>query len=369
MDSVERESGTHVSAVAVIALAPTCLVLVAAVGFPIAVVLSTFGPMAQLASLPFVAVVIVTTSLGRLALGGVSVVLATLLLDYFVIPPTGTLNPERASDYVALALFAAISLGTAVTISLSGSRQRRTQARQCPAPVRRDLAAARLAASAHTHIPSVDIAVGYWPAREGTEVGGDFYDVLQPDGNRLVVVVGDVAGKGPEAAAWVGAARHILRTLASHEHAAGDLLRHLNKFLLQEMVEGQFCTVCIAVLDVDDRDDAELIVASGGHPAPTIVRGDGTIHPAPAAGTLLGLVEDVRFEEYSTRLRRGDTLALFTDGLYERPRGDTSEERDVSALLVGAEAIPVRNALDRVEGVLRDEVLLDDAALVLVRMK
>jgi phosphoserine phosphatase RsbU/P len=183
------------------------------------------------------------------------------------------------------------------------------------------------------------------------------------------VVVGDVAGKGPEAAARVGAARHILRTLASHEHAPGDLLHHLNKFLLQEMVEGQFCTVCIAVLDIDDHDGAELIIASGGHPAPTIVRGDGTIHPAPTAGTLLGLWEGVIFEEYSTRLRRGDTLALFTDGLYERPRGDASEERDVSALLVGAESIPVRNALDRVEGVLQDEVLLDDAALVLVRMK
>ena len=344
-------------------------ILVAAVGFPIAVVLSTFGPMAQLASLPFVAVVIVTTSLGRLALGGVSVVLATLLLDYFVIPPTGTLNPERASDYVALALFAAISLGTAVTISyldrVNAERKlANARLRFVATSLQRGLLPPRI-----LQIPSVDIAVGYWPAREGTEVGGDFYDVFQPDGNRLVVVVGDVAGKGPEAAAWVGAARHILRTLASHEHAPGDLLRHLNKFLLQEMVEGQFCTVCIAVLDVDDRDDAELIVASGGHPAPTIVRGDGTIHPAPAAGTLLGLVEDVRFEEYSTRLRRGDTLALFTDGLYERPRGDTSEERDVSALLVGAEAIPVRNALDRVEGVLRDEVLLDDAALVLVRMK
>jgi serine phosphatase RsbU (regulator of sigma subunit) len=344
-------------------------ILVAAVGFPIAVVLSTLGPMAQLAGLPFVAVVIVATALGRLALGGVSVVLATLLLDYFVIPPTGTLNPERASDYVALALFATISLGTAVAISYLD----RVNAERKLANARLEFVATSLQRgllpSRLPQIPSVDIAVGYWPAGEGIEVGGDFYDVFQPDGNRLVVVVGDVAGKGPEAAAFVGAARHILRTLASQEHAPGDLLRHLNKFLLQEMAEGQFCTVCIAVLDLDDHDGAELIVASGGHPAPTIVRGDGTIHPAPTAGTLLGLLEGVIFEEYSTRLRRGDTLALYTDGLYERPRGDASKERDVSALLLGAESVPVQNALERIEGVLQDEVLFDDAALVLVRKR
>jgi hypothetical protein len=240
-------------------------ILVAAVGFPIAVVLSTLRPMAHLASLPFVSVVIATTALGRLALGGVSVVLATLLLDYFVIPPTGTLNPERASDYVALALFATISLGTAVAISYLD----RVNAERKLANARLEFVATSLQRgllpSRLPQIPSVDIAVGYWPAGEGIEVGGDFYDVFQPDGNRLVVVVGDVAGKGPEAAAFVGAARHILRTLASQEHAPGDLLRHLNKFLLQEMAEGQFCTVCIAVIDLDDHDGAELIVASGGH--------------------------------------------------------------------------------------------------------
>jgi serine phosphatase RsbU (regulator of sigma subunit) len=344
--------------------------LLSAVGaFPAAVLLARLPAMAQLGGLPFVAVVVLCTALGRLAVGAASAVAATILLDLYVIPPTGRLNLERASDYVAVGIFALASLATAIVVSyverINAERKRSTARLAFVASsLQRRLLPVKI-----PEVPPFDVEIGYWPAGEGTEVGGDFYDVFEPREGQLVVVIGDVSGKGPEAAAYVGAVRHIIRTLAvTHDHPA-DVLERLNDPMLEEMSDDRFCTVCIGMFDAALTDSAQVRIACAGHPQPYLIKRGGEVRAATARGTLLGVMHHVSFDEYSTKLQPGDTVVMYTDGLYERPRGSTDKERDVASLLLGIERLPPRDAVRRVaqEMDVFSGALLDDTALVVVR--
>jgi serine phosphatase RsbU (regulator of sigma subunit) len=344
--------------------------LVAAVGaFPAAVLIARLPAMAQLGSLPLVAVVVLCTALGRLAVGVATAVVATILLDLYVIPPTGRLDLERASDYVAVSIFALASLLTAIVVA----HVERVNAEQKRTNSRLELVASalqkRLLPSEIPDVAPFDLGIGYWPAGEGIEVGGDFYDVFEPREGQLVVVVGDVSGKGPEAAAFVGAVRHIIRTLAvSHVHPA-DVLERLNDSLLEEMSDERFCTVCVAMFDAAVNESTPVRIACAGHPPPYVVRSGGEVRAATSKGTLLGVMQHVSFEEYSTHLLPGDTLVMYTDGLYERPGGSTHEERDVALLLRGMEQLPPREVVGRVAHDMDafSGVLLDDTALIVIR--
>ncbi len=167
-------------------------------------------------------------------------------------------------------------------------------------------------------IPGAHVTARYRAAGEGNEVGGDFYDVFQVDRASWWFVIGDVSGKGPEAAAIAGLARHTLRAVALHERSPRLLLTALHDTLLRGEGRGEFCTVCCALLQPDDDGTgARLSLACGGHPPPIIRHADNTIEMATGTGPLLGLPVKLAFAEQSIHLAPGDTVVLYTDGVTE----------------------------------------------------
>jgi serine phosphatase RsbU (regulator of sigma subunit)/PAS domain-containing protein len=167
-------------------------------------------------------------------------------------------------------------------------------------------------------IPAIELAAAYRPAGAGLEVGGDFYDVFNTAEDQWYAVVGDVCGKGAEAAAVTALARYTIRAAAVRRRSPSAILRWLSDAMLQQAGDddGRFCTIACAHVDVS-RSPARITVACGGHPLPLVVRADGTTEQVGAPGTLLGLVESPDLQDRTAELRGGDTLVLYTDGLTE----------------------------------------------------
>jgi PAS domain S-box-containing protein len=171
-------------------------------------------------------------------------------------------------------------------------------------------------------IPGLELSARYQPAGQGLEVGGDFYDVFEVAPATWALVIGDVSGKGPEAGAIAGLARHTLRAGLLRERTPSRLLELLHEALLRdEAAEDRFCTVCLGVLDVSGRRrrrrTTEVTISCGGHPLPIVVRRDGRAEQVECRGTLLGLTAEVRLVDQGLRLRRGDVAVFYTDGITE----------------------------------------------------
>ncbi len=162
-------------------------------------------------------------------------------------------------------------------------------------------------------VPGLEIAASYHSAGSGLEVGGDFYDLFRFDERRWAAAVGDVQGKGVEAAALVGIARHTLRAAALSASRPEQVLRLVNKALLTHPTD-RMCTAVFTVLELTDGG-LEVTVAAAGHPAPVVRRTDGSTAPVPARGTLLGMFEDVEITVAAARLARGEHLILYSDGV------------------------------------------------------
>src|SRR3954464_14636438 len=161
-------------------------------------------------------------------------------------------------------------------------------------------------------IPRVELAGGYRAGTLETDVGGDFYDVFAA-GDSWVFVTGDVVGKGAKAAAITGLARHTLRAAAFYEQSPAQMLRVLNRAMLDQFTDDeQFCTVAITYLR-----GRELRVAAGGHPLPLVLRTDGGVHTAGEPGSLIGVFQEPVLEERSVDVAPGDTVVLYTDGVTE----------------------------------------------------
>ncbi len=219
-------------------------------------------------------------------------------------------------------------------------------------------------------IPFFEVATRYRAAGELNEVGGDFYDVFEGSDDRWIVVVGDVAGKGAEAAAVTALARYTLRAASLQSSDPVELLETLNSALLAQRGGSDFCTVCVAVV-TPDESGAKVRVSLGGHPQPLIMRAGGGTSLAGELGTLLGVVKDPDLVDASAELEPDDTMLLYTDGVIEagRPTSLLGEAGLAQAL---ARARP-RTAGEAVE--LAEEVAVtaqagpprDDIALVAFR--
>jgi len=169
-------------------------------------------------------------------------------------------------------------------------------------------------------IPGVHLAARYMAAGEGNEVGGDFYDVFQARRNSWCLAIGDVAGKGPEAAAVAGLARHTLRAAALYTRRPHAMLRTLHEALRgDEASADRFCTVCCGLLRLVEGG-AELALSCGGHPLPIVARADGDVDLLDCRGTMLGRVTPVRLQDKRIRLEPGDVVVLYTDGAVEAHR-------------------------------------------------
>ena len=152
-------------------------------------------------------------------------------------------------------------------------------------------------------------------------MGGDFYDLFPSGGRGWTVVMGDVCGKGPDAAAVTALARYTLRAAAMRERLPSRGLHVLNEALLRQRSRPPLLHGGLRLPRVRRQRGAGSGFASGGHPLPLLVRPDGAVEPVGAPGTLLGVVPDPSFEDRSVELAPGDALVFYTDGVIE-DRGD-----------------------------------------------
>jgi GAF domain-containing protein len=220
-------------------------------------------------------------------------------------------------------------------------------------------------------IPRMEVAARYRAAAgEGNDVGGDFYDVFEVGKGAWAVMIGDVCGKGADAAAITGLARHTLRTAAMSEWRPRRMLVILNEALVRNETD-QYCTVVFARLNVRGKH-VRVTLACGGHPPPLFLGADGRVEVAGRPGTLLGVFPDPEFATAIIDLTPGDALLFYTDGVTEsRGPGVGLDESDLAALLAshkGESAEKLADAVERGAVAAQPEGPRDDIAIVCIRV-
>lgn len=222
-------------------------------------------------------------------------------------------------------------------------------------------------------IPGLQVAARYRPAQQGVIVGGDFYDVFRLRTNDWGVVLGDVCGKGVQAARLTALARYSVRAAAGHHSDPVAVLAEVNEALLGEPDLGErFASVVYARLE-QDVCGAWLTLSVAGHPLPVVVRRAGWVDVRGQAGSLLGLFEDIEVGEDRVGLGPGDAIVFVTDGVTEA-RDTAGEEYGDEALPelllanIDADAETLADAI--VEGLVTfsDQPFPDDVAVVVVRV-
>ncbi len=165
-------------------------------------------------------------------------------------------------------------------------------------------------------------------AGEAYEVGGDFYDVFRSGPGSWTAVIGDVCGKGPEAASLTALARYTVRTASSPDSSPSQVLRTLHDSISSEGADLRFCTAAIARIQppANGSESAHLTVALGGHPLPLVLRKNGRVDSVGEPGTLLGALPSVILADVEADLAVGDSLVLYTDGFLDV--GDRSRRDD-----------------------------------------
>src|SRR4051794_7459077 len=163
-------------------------------------------------------------------------------------------------------------------------------------------------------LPGLDLAARFRAAGEGLDVGGDFYDLFETGDSGWAVAIGDVCGKGSEAAAITALARYTVRAAAMRQDGPSQILGLLNEALLRQRTDKRFCTVLYGRLERNGSGH-RFEFASGGHPLPLVLRGGGESGEVGAPGTLLGIVPDPDLQDDQVMLRPGDALVLYTDGV------------------------------------------------------
>ena len=221
-------------------------------------------------------------------------------------------------------------------------------------------------------IPGIETVVRYWPTGEANEVGGDFYDVfpLDTDG-QWAVVIGDVCGTGPAAAALTGLARHSIRDSAWHGDSPVDVLHSLHRAVLRSGSDS-FLTAVYGTLD-RAGPQTRLTIACGGHPLPVHVNARGST-TLGAPGTLLGLLPDVHVRAEAIDLEPGDVVVFYTDGATDlRPPHGLDAQRFAilveKAVAAGGTADDVADAIhDGLDSVYAFADRNDDIALLVIRV-
>ena len=169
-------------------------------------------------------------------------------------------------------------------------------------------------------IPGMELAAGYEAAGAGNEVGGDFYDVFEATPGRWRFAIGDVCGKGPEAAAVTGLTRHALRILAREGHDVPTVLERLNALIVDEGTRARFITLIHGELipAPGPGEAAAIYLVCAGHPPPLVLRSGGVVETAAHPQPLLGVLDRVTFGQSTLRMFPGDVLLCVTDGVTER---------------------------------------------------
>jgi len=253
------------------------------------------------------------------------------------------------------------TFGVSVSLALANAERYRRQERVADA-----LQAALL--TLPEKVEGLDFAHAYRSATEAARVGGDFYDLFQLEHGIVGMTLGDMSGKGLDAAALTSLVKNATRTQATQPgNSPGQVMRVVNTVLLRASTAETFATVFFAVLD---RASGRLVYCNAGHPAGVVVRAAGGVEGLEPNSSLVGAFGHPSFEDSEVTLELGDVLFMYTDGVIEARRGRElfGEDRLFEAL--GGVTQHGPGAL--VEGVLREVEdfsagqLRDDIAILAV---
>jgi serine phosphatase RsbU (regulator of sigma subunit) len=209
--------------------------------------------------------------------------------------------------------------------------------------------------------PGLDLAVRYVPGVDGVDIGGDWYDVIGIDDRQVMVIVGDVSGRGLRAATAMASLRYAMRAYVAQGDPPAQILAKLSK-LINVVRDGHFATVLCGLVDVAEHT---VTFANAGHPNPLLIDGDGAAFVNTKVGPPVG-IEEASYEAVTAAVPPRATLLAYTDGLYER-RG---ESPDVGLARLRRAAVGNGSLDELLDGML--EVLTpagcdDDTAILAVR--
>ena len=226
-------------------------------------------------------------------------------------------------------------------------------------------------------IPGLDAAARYRPSGadvpgRGNLVGGDFYDLFEIAGGRFGLLLGDVSGVGPEAAALTGMARYTVRAVAESEEGPCAVLTRLNEALLR-LGSDRFLTAVYATLEPQADGVVPVVLCSGGHPPALLLRDDESVEVLDrAGGMLLGVFPTVELTDDKIVLHPGDALVLVTDGVLEARNAAGKEFgygrlEDLLATCAGRSAEGIARRIERSVLDHREDRADDDLAIVVLR--
>ncbi len=222
-------------------------------------------------------------------------------------------------------------------------------------------------------VPGIDVAARHLPAGKGGELVGDFYDVFQTDRATWGVVMGDVCGKGVEAAKVTALARHTIRTAAIQHRSPRQVLALLNRALIHQRPDTErFLTATYATL-AHRRGAVSVRISAAGHPPALVRSANGEVRALDTAGLILGVFSEPDLLERRVTLRPGDALILYTDGVLEARAGwELYGEERLAALVAGVSA---RASAGQIAAAIEADVLdfggpepADDTAILVIRV-
>jgi serine phosphatase RsbU (regulator of sigma subunit) len=219
-------------------------------------------------------------------------------------------------------------------------------------------------------IPGMEVAARYLPAQEGLVVGGDFYDLFEMSDGNWKAVIGDVSGKGVDAAALMGFVRFTMRAVSRDDTRPSDALRKLNAAFRDEIGdETTFCTAAVTRIH-PYGEGARLTIAVAGHPLPYAIRADGTVETVGEPGALLGFLDEIDVSDTVVDLGMGDSLLLLTDGVLESARDPGWSDVAIPELLSLAAGMRPATLVDLIEGTVGDieDRRADDIALLALHL-
>ncbi|MDG4763238.1 SpoIIE family protein phosphatase [Solwaraspora sp. WMMD406] len=219
-------------------------------------------------------------------------------------------------------------------------------------------------------VEGIGLAAEYVPSGDAVEVGGDFYDVVPLPERRWLVVVGDVSGKGVQAATVTGLVRDVIRVLVRDGKTLPEVLARLNDTLV-ERGGGRYCTLAMAAVGVTADQHLDVRLHLAGHDRPVLVGSDGRSRFVGAGGTALGLLDEITAPSVELSLGPGDALVFYTDGVTERRNErelfGTERLRRAAAPLAGFSADVVAARLRTATLDFSTEPPRDDIAILVVR--
>lgn len=219
-------------------------------------------------------------------------------------------------------------------------------------------------------VRGVTAEASYTSATASALVGGDFYDLVRLPGRRACVIMGDVSGKGVEAASVSAAAKTALRAYAGEGLSPAAMVRNLNDFLLGFSRPETFVTLFVGVFDLAD---GTLAFCSAGHPPALLVRAaSGEIEQLSVQSGVVGALPDMTYRDGHVTLGAGDVLVLYTDGTTEArsPEGAFFGEEGLRSLLAREMRVGFDGLVERILSALYGYTgghLVDDVALVALR--